>query len=128
MKIESHTEKIKRFQKTMRKLDCKEDYEIIIEGFLLASAHFINAGMHKLGTLKQDRDIKHNQLFGFLKRETALGDHSLEVAELIQKLEQLRPSHVYGKGSNGDVAKKAEETFDKINIICQKILEEKKEN
>ncbi|MBI2110206.1 hypothetical protein HYT51_00290, partial [Candidatus Woesearchaeota archaeon] len=111
-----------------RKIWKYKDYEIIIEGFLLPSAHFVNASMHKLETLKQDRDIKHNQLFGFLKREIALGDHSSEVAELIQKLEQLRPSHVYGKGSNGDVAKKAEETFNKIKIICQEILEEKKEN
>lgn len=122
MKIEHHLKKIERFQKTINKLNYQDDYETLIEDFLLAAAHFINAGMHSLGTLGQEKDVKHNQLAGFLKREKALGRESEKVAELVQQLEQLRPSHVYGKGENGETAKKAGELFEEIRMACQKIL------
>lgn len=124
MKIEHHLTKIERFEATIKKLDYQDDYETLIEAFLLAAAHFINAGMHKLNTLTPDKDIKHNQLFGFLKRENALGEPSEKVAELIQQLEQLRPSHVYGKGENGETAIKAKEIFDGIKAVCREILED----
>lgn len=123
MKVEHHLKKVERFEATIKKLDYQDDYETLIEDFLLAAAHFINAGMHKLGTLKPDKDIKHNQLFGFLKREKTLGERSEKVAELIQQLEQLRPSHVYGKGENGETARKAKEVFDGIKAACREILE-----
>lgn len=123
MKIEHHLKKIERFQATIKKLDYEEDYETLIEDFLLAAAHLINAGMHKLNTLKLEKDIKHNRLSGFLKKEKALGEDSEEIAGLIQQLEQLRPSHVYGKGENGETAKKAEEIFNQIKTTCRGILE-----
>lgn len=82
----------------------------------------INASMHKLGTLREDRDIKHNNLFGFIKRENSLKESSEEVADLIQQIEQLRPGYVYGKGENGDTAMKAKEAFDRIRKICNSIL------
>lgn len=123
MRIEHHRKKIERFQATIKKLDYQEDYETLIEDFLLAAAHFINASLHKLNFLREDKDIKHNQLFGFLKKEKALNESSEEIAELIQQLEQLRPSHVYGKGENGEIAKKAEEIFKRIKALCQRILE-----
>lgn len=122
MRIEHHLNKVERFQATLGKLDYEDDYETMIEDFMLASAHLINAAMHKLKTLPEDKDVKHNQLFGHLKRENALGSDSQTVSELIQQLEQLRPSHVYGKGENGNTAKKAEEFFLKLKSICENIL------
>ena len=41
---------------------------------------------------------------------------------IIQSIEQLRPSYVYGKGENGKTAKKAEECFKKIKLICGHII------
>src|SRR3989344_905987 len=111
MKIEHHLDKVTRFEATLKKLDYEDDYETMIEDFLLAAAHLINAAMHQLNNLREDKDIKHNQLFGFLKREQAAGEDSAEIARLIQQLEQLRPSHVYGKGKNGETAKEAERIF-----------------
>ncbi|HLC80272.1 MAG TPA: hypothetical protein VJG31_00720 [Candidatus Nanoarchaeia archaeon] len=122
MRIEHHLNKVKRFQSTLGKLNYEDDYETMIEDFMLASAHLINAAMHKLKTLPEDKDVKHNQLFGHLKREDALGANSRIVAELIQQLEQLRPSHVYGRGANGGTAKKAEDLFLKIKSICESML------
>ena len=72
MKIENHLEKAERFSRTIKKLDYEEDYETLIEDFLLVSSHLINAAMHKLKALNPDKDIKHNQIYGFLKKERDL--------------------------------------------------------
>ncbi len=127
MRIESHLKKIKRFERTIAKLNLEEDSETLIGDFMLASSHFINAAMHKLETLREDRDIKHNNLFGFIKGEKSLREKSEELADLIQQIEQLRPSYVYGKGENGNTARKAKEAFEKIKNICNKILKGKDE-
>lgn len=126
MKKESHLEKTEHFLRTIEKLDSQEDYETLIEDFLLAAAHFINAALHKAGILREDNDIKHNRLYGFLKEGNKLGEKTGEMAELILILEQLRPSHVYGKGENGKTAKKAEEAFSQIRKICEEIIYEGK--
>jgi len=128
MKIDSHRKKIERFERTITKLDIDEDSETLIEDYMLAASHFINAAMHSLGTLKEDKDIKHNNLFGFVRRESSLKENSGEVADLIQQIEQLRPSYVYGKGESGTAARKAKEAFERIREICSSILKnEKKE-
>ena len=127
MRQQTHQEKILRLEKTLSKLSYKEDSETIIEDCMLIASHLINAAMHKLNTLREDRDIKHNQLFGALKRENLLKDKSEETALLIQEIEQLRPSYVYGKGENGSAAKKAKEAYFKIKNICKEISEDKKD-
>ena len=122
MRVEHHLEKAGRFQATLQKLDYTDDYETMIEDFLLAAAHLINAAMHRMKTVQEDKDIKHNQLAGFVFREQALGEKSESISTFIQQLEQLRPSHVYGKGENGNTAKKAEEIFLTIKISCEVIM------
>ncbi len=122
MRIEHHLKKFRRFENTISKLDFNEDYETIIEDLMLAASHLINAAMHKLDKLKIDKDIKHNLLYGFLINENPLNEKSGEVAEFIQGIEQLRPSHVYGKGENGKTAKEAKKLFEAIKKICFDIL------
>ena len=85
MRIQHHQEKIRRLENTIIKLDKDEDSETLIEDYMLTSAHFINAAMHKLGTLREDKDIKHNNIFGFVRREKSLKESSDEVADLNQK-------------------------------------------
>lgn len=128
MKIENHEKKIKRLENTLSKLDFEEDSETIIEDCMLIASHLINSAMHKLGTLKQDKDIKHNQISGFLKRERLLKEESDETASLIQEIEQLRPSYVYGTGESTDAAIKSKESLDKIKEICSKILKNERKS
>ena len=94
MRIEHHLHKVERFQATLSKLDYEDDYETMIEDFLLAAAHLINALLHHRKIVAEDKDIKHNRLFGYMKDEHTLGASSEQIAGLIQRLEQLRPSHV----------------------------------
>lgn len=126
MKIEHHIGKLERFRKTIGKLDFEDDYETLIEDYMLAAAHLINACLHKLGVLREDKDVKHNQLYGFIKDNDVFEDKKEELVSSINGIEQLRPSHVYGKGENGDTAREAKELFDNINMICGEVLYEKK--
>jgi len=123
MRFKHHKEKVERFERTIAKLDEEEDSETLIEDYMLASSHLVNATMHALGTLREDKDIKHNNIFGFVKKENGLKEFSEEVADLVQQIEQLRPSYVYGKGKNGDTVKKAKESFIKIKKICNTLLQ-----
>jgi len=119
-KIENHLRKIKSLEKSRKKLDSYEnDYEAIVELYMLICAHYINAALHKLGKLEESRDIKHNLITSFLIDQF---DKVNEVKDAMQKLENLRPSHIYGKGENGETAKEAEEQYNTIKKICGKIL------
>ena len=46
--------------------------------------------------------------------------------DLMKKLDDLRPGHVYGSGENGGTAMKAKEYYQKIKSICLVILNEGK--
>lgn len=104
------------------KLDDKTDYEAIIELIMLLASHYVNAAMHKLNTLRIDKDEKHNRMHRILVREKRLGNDSAEVWASIEKIENLRPKHVYGSGTNGKYAKEAKKQYDIIKKICRRIL------
>ena len=110
MKIETHLRKIERLEKSTQKLDnVEEDYEALIELYMLICAHYINASLHKLKVLNISKDIKHNKLFSFLKEDEKLGKDTEQIKDLMKKIDDLRPGHVYGSGENGNTAKKAKE-------------------
>lgn len=120
MKIEDHLQKSRTMERTLNKLDGESDYEAIIELCMLISAHYVNAALHKLRITPVDRDIKHNKLAGEIGRRRVGG--LLEVREAIDALEQLRPRHVYGKGSDGEVAKRALEMVGRVRGACMRAL------
>jgi len=127
MKIENHLRKIEKLEKSSLKLDdIEEDYEALIELYMLMAAHYINASLHKLGVLNISKDIKHNKIFTFLKEGEKLGENSEEVRDIMKKLDDLRPGHVYGSGENGGTAKKAKEYYEEIKKICLGLLNEEK--
>lgn len=127
MKIENHLRKIHRLVRSAAKLDDpSNDYEALVELYMLISAHYINATLHKLGVLNISKDIKHNKIFSFLKSDDKLGQNTHELRDLMKKLDDLRPGHVYGSGENGDIAKKAKEYSQRIQDICMVILDEAK--
>lgn len=122
MRIEGHAEKIKKLQGTLSKLDDEEDHETIIDLCMLISSHYINAALHVSGRLRPDKDIRHNKIFGALKREKYFGDESAEIAAWFKELEDMRPSQIYGLGKNGDMARKAKSLYSKIKKYCEGFL------
>lgn len=127
MKIENHLNKISRLEKSTLKLDdIEEDYEALVELYMLIAAHYVNSSLHKLGVLNISKDVKHNKMFSFLKEGESLGKDTESIRDLMKRLDDLRPSHVYGSGENGRTAIKAKEYYAKIKEICLGILNEGK--
>lgn len=125
MKIENHLRKIDRLEKSILKLDNpNDDYEALVELYMLSAAHCINAALHQLKVLSISKDIKHNKLFGFLLGDKKLGDETEKIRDFIKRLDDLRPSHVYGKGENGQTAQKAREYYQKIKEVAWRIINE----
>ena len=122
MRIEGHFEKINSLEGTLSKLDDGEDHETVIELCMLISAHYINAALHYTGRLRPDKDIKHNKLPGVIKREEYFDENSVEISELFRKLEEMRPSQVYGTGKNGNTAKLAKSIYSQIKEFCMGII------
>jgi hypothetical protein len=120
VKIEDHLQKLKGMEKTLNKLDEETDYEAIVELCMLISAHYTNAALHKLRITPADRDIKHNKLAGEIERRRV--EKLLGVRDAINALEQLRPRHVYGKGTNGGVAKRALDMIARVRETCMRVL------
>jgi hypothetical protein len=89
---------------------------------MLLSAHYVNAGLHFIGRLRPDRDIKHNKLPSLIKREEYFDENSAEISELLRELEEMRPSQIYGTGKNGNTAKIAKSIYLKIKEFCEGII------
>lgn len=120
MKVEDHLQKLRRMEKTLERLDEEADYEALIELCMLISAHYTNAALHKLGITPVDRDIKHTRLAGEIKRRRV--EELLEICETIEGLEHLRPRHIYGRGSDGEVARRALEMVSRVREKCMQVL------
>ncbi len=68
------------------------------------------------------QDIRHNTLEGFVRKEECFGEASSRLADLLGSLERLRPGQAYGRGRNGEVAKKAKELCAEIVRICGGVI------
>ena len=127
MNIEHHLRKASRLESSILKLDNKEeDYEALVELSMLIAAHYANAALHKRGSVNVSKDIKHNKLFSFLKEDEKIGKDTPEIRDMMKRLDDLRPGHVYGRGENGHTAEKAKEYLDKIKQLCLMVLNERK--
>ena len=121
MNARDHIRKIESLEKSALKLN-EEDYEALVEIYMLISAHYINVALHELDVIKQNTDIKHNQMFSFLKEGDKLGRDTELVRDSMKKLDELRPSHVYGKGENGETENKAKSYYKNIKKACEEII------
>ena len=122
MKTSNHLTKIEHLENSALKLNFRDDYEALVEIYMLISAHCINAALHTLKAVKENKDIKHNQIFSFLKEGNKLGENTESIRDAMKRLDDLRPSHVYGKGENGETAKNAQECYNIIKEVCSKII------
>ncbi|MHA1977962.1 MAG: hypothetical protein ACW98F_07290 [Candidatus Hodarchaeales archaeon] len=122
MKIKNHLEKIKHLESSLAKLGEDTDAEAIIELIMIITAHYVNAAMHKLNTLRIEKDEKYNKMHRVLVKEKRLAEDSWAIWNALDRIEKLRPKHVYGKGSNGEAIKEVKTHYEKIKTVCRRIL------
>ena len=102
MTPEEHVAKAVRIARSMRK--CRQgDWEMIIEGAMLATNHYANAALHKLGIRPPERDIIHTdymQVSEFRRLEILAGD----LLGTLEQIEELRAPFVRGCAPGGEEA------------------------
>lgn len=101
MNIESHRIKAERIARTLEK--CRlSDYEIIIDGAMIAISHWINYAFHSLALTKPDEDIMHCYFVtGFERQFFGLVAGS-EFLDALEEVDNFRPLYVRGNISGGE--------------------------
>jgi len=102
MKTHQHAERAERVLRSMQKLG-PGDYEMQIEAAMIAGTQLFNVCLHKLGVTAEADDIMHSEyLSGHQRIRIKLLSPGL--AELLDEIEQLRPTYVRGDFEQGEKA------------------------
>lgn len=102
MKTHQHAERAERVMRSLQKLD-PADYEMRIEAAMIAGTQLFNVCLHKLGVTSESDDVMHSEyLTGHQRIRIKLLSPGL--AELLDEIEQLRPTHVRGDFGHGEQA------------------------
>ena len=93
---------------TMEKLG-PEDYEMVIEGAMLAATHWLNYALHESGVTEAGDDVQHTYFLSgndWQKYGIVAG----EMLRALDEIEKTRPMYVRGDVAGGDkVAARARE-------------------
>ena len=102
MSPEAHRRKAERIERTLAKLQ-PSDYEMRIDGAMLAASHYANLALHRLGIVPETRDIIHSEfleLIDYRRFEVAAGS----LVEALEAIEELRAPFVRGAAAGGAAA------------------------
>jgi hypothetical protein len=102
MKPEEHRAKAERVYKSLTKADVFADYEMVIEGAMLAAGHWVNAALHEMGYFPPSMDLMHMTK---LTLEDYLRLRAIAPAMINSffELEELRSPYVRGAEPNGEL-------------------------
>jgi len=117
MKIEDHTTKTQRLEATLAKLDLERDYELCLEGYMLAGTHLLNALLHKHSVTRENFDLNHTDSRVL---ETPIADNLRPVFAALKRIEDLRPDYLRGSKSwTTDEARTCRESYAAIKQFAE---------
>ena len=119
MTPEGHRAKAERIERSLAKCS-PADYEMVIEGAMLAVSHWINHVLHVVGLTPDDKDVMHayhetvfsHQYFGLVAGPEFLGG--------LEEIETLRPLYSRGTVEGGERA--AARTLEILEGVREKAL------
>jgi hypothetical protein len=118
MSPEQHRAKAERIRRTLAKLR-PSDYEMRIDGAMLAANHYVNLALHVLGIRPDDRDIIHTEfldVIDYRRFEVA----ARELVDALEAIEELRAPFVRGAAPNGIEA--GERALQQLALVEQQAL------
>jgi hypothetical protein len=97
-----HRAKAEKIERSLAKLGAT-DYEMTIEGAMLAGTHWLNAALHDKGTTTAQDDVLHTYML------TVNALRKLRVADAVRvdaltEIEDIRPPFVRGDVAGGENA------------------------
>lgn len=125
MKSSQHIEDQNDYEKTLKELKSKDiitHRKLIVEGCVLAATNIVNLALHRLNKVSESKDIKHNLLEGFVKRERCFGKKSDEIALNHRKLEELKYRVVHGKSKEISDVNDALKRYEKAKLLIEGVL------
>lgn len=102
MTPQEHRAKAVRIERSL--LKCGDsDFEIKIEGAMLAGTHWLNAVLHQTGVTEPDADVFHTYLLTVNEyRRLSVAEEN--ILKALTEIEDLRPAFVRGNVAGADRA------------------------
>lgn len=117
MEPSKHRQKAERIERSLGKCE-PGDYELRIEGAMLAGTHWLNAALHCLGVNRSEQDVLHTYMLT-VNEFRRLGAAHAELVQTLAELEDLRPLHVRGDLAGGrEVADRACRLLDRLRELA----------
>jgi hypothetical protein len=118
MKPHEHEAAALRIENSLRKCG-PDDYEIVIEGAMLAGSHRLNAQLHRLGATQATQDVMHTYLLVVNElRRLSVADPQAVAA--LSAIEDLRPAYVRGALAGGkDAGQRALSLLEQIRASAR---------
>ncbi|MFG1357952.1 hypothetical protein [Xanthobacter pseudotagetidis] len=105
MTPEAHLAKAARIERSLARLEPR-DYEIRIDGAMLAANHYVNRALHILGLRSEDADIVHTEYLVAIDL-TRFRLMAPKLLEALEGIERLRAPFVRGGAPGGFAAGEA---------------------
>jgi hypothetical protein len=104
--IEEHRARARRIERSLAKC-ALDDFEMKIEGAMLAGTHWLNASLHRMGVTAPQNDVFHTYLLTVNEfRRLSLADQG--AINALVEIEDMRPAFVRGNFPGGqDAARRA---------------------
>ena len=119
MNAKSHHAKAERIARTLAK--CRPaDYEIVIDGAMLAISHWINFAFHSLALTLPEEDIVHSYFVTGFDRQYFGLVAGPEFLDALEEIDNARPLYVRGNVVGGEKA--AERALHLHELVRRKAL------
>ena len=119
MDIEQHMAAATRIERSLQKCTA-HDWEMKIEGAMLAGTHWLNAALHRMGVTQPGGDVFHSYLLTVNEyRRLCVADD--EMIRALSEIEDLRPPFVRGNWPGAEAA--ADRALALLSVIRSKVME-----
>ncbi len=121
MKLNDHVTKARRIEATMvAKLDRDKDYELFLEGYMLAGTHLLNAILHKFSVTKEEFDLLHSDK---PRLNVPIKETLRPLFEAMKWIEDLRPGYLRGtKAWSVEDGQRCLESYQQVKRFAEKAL------
>jgi hypothetical protein len=120
MNIDEHRARAGRIERSLAKCTA-QDFEMKIEGAMLAGTHWLNAALHRSAITEPENDVFHTYLLTVNEfRRLSVADEG--AINALAEIEDMRPAFVRGNFPGGEQA--AQRALDLLALIRRKGVEE----
>ena len=121
MRIESHIDRAARLVRSLGRCGAA-DYEVVMEGVMLAATEWFNAALHRMGERQIETDVMHAEFMtlGERRRIEILAPALLNA---LDEIEEMRALYVRGDQEGGEAAaRRAFELLATVKLMVDSAL------